>query len=48
MNIDKITEIKIKIIINNNLYKRKIIDEETFSYVNEKLLISLKKQTIKL
>lgn len=48
MNINKITEIRIKIIINNNLYKRKIIDEETYSKANEKLLILLKRfQTVK-
>jgi len=46
MNINKISEIKIKIIINNNLFKRNIIDEETFTKVNEKLLILLKKYEI--
>ena len=38
MKIDKITELKFEIIINNNLYKKKIIDENTFSKANEKLL----------
>lgn len=42
MNINKITDIKIKIIINNNLYNRKVIDEETFSKVNEQLIKMLK------
>lgn len=35
---DYITKIKFEIIINNNLYKNNIIDEETFSKVNEYLL----------
>lgn len=42
MNINKITEVKFKIIINNNLYKKKIIDENTFSKANERLLKLLK------
>ena len=42
MNINKITEVKLKIIINNNLYKKKVIDENTFSRANEKLLRLLK------
>lgn len=42
MNINKITEVKFKIIINNNLYKKKVIDENTFSKANEKLLRLLK------
>ena len=43
MENNKILETKIKIIINNDLYKRKIIDEETYSKANEKLLLLLKK-----
>jgi len=42
MNIDKLTEIQLQIIINNSLYKKNIIDEETFSKANEKLLKLLK------
>lgn len=42
MNISKITEVQLQIIINNNLYKKKIIDEDTFSKANEKLLRLLK------
>lgn len=38
MKFNKITEIQIQILINNNLYKKEIIDEETYSIVNEKLL----------
>ena len=41
MNISKITEVQIKIIINTSLYKKKIIDEQTFSLVNEMLLKKL-------
>ncbi len=41
MNINKITEVQIKIIINTSLYKKKIIDEQTFSLVNEMLLKKL-------
>ncbi len=39
---DKIFKINIKIIINKNLYKRNIIDENTFIKVNEILLKELK------
>lgn len=46
MNINKITETKIKIIINNNLYKRKIIDDETYSKANEQLIKLLKNTVI--
>lgn len=42
MNIDKITEVQIQLIINNNLYKKNIIDENTFSQANERLLRMLK------
>ena len=38
----KIAEVLIQIIINTNLYKRNIIDENTFSKANEKLLKMLK------
>lgn len=34
---------QIELIINKNLYKRKIIDEETFLKVEDHLLIKLKK-----
>ena len=39
---DKIFKINIEIIINKNLYKRNIIDENTFIKVNEILLKELK------
>ena len=42
MNINKLIEIKYKIIINNNLFKKNIIDENTYSRVNTKLLKILK------
>ncbi len=42
MKINKITEVQMQIIINNNLYKKNIIDENTFSKANEKLLKMLK------
>lgn len=42
MKINKITDVQIKIIINTSLYKKSIIDEETFSIVNELLLNKLK------
>lgn len=38
MNINKIFEIQLQIILNNNLYRKNIIDENTFSKANEKLL----------
>lgn len=41
MDMNKITEVQIQIIINTNLYKRNIIDENTFSKVNERLLKKL-------
>lgn len=42
MDINKITELQLQIIINNNLYKKNIIDENTFSKVNERLLKMIK------
>lgn len=42
MKLNTITEVQIQIIINNNLYKKNIIDENTFSKTNEKLLKILK------
>lgn len=42
MDMNKIAEVQIQIIINTNLYKRDIIDENTFSKANEKLLKMLK------
>lgn len=42
MDIQNAFDIKIKMILNNSLYKRKIIDEETYSKANEKLLLLLK------
>lgn len=42
MKINESFEIQIKIIINNNLYQKKIISEETFNEVNNKLLRLLK------
>ncbi len=44
MNKD-IFNLKIKIIINQNLYKKDCIDEETFSKVNDILLKRLKALT---
>lgn len=41
-NLSKITEVQMQLIINNNLYKKKIIDENTFSQANVKLLKMLK------
>ena len=42
MSINKITELQVQIIINNNLYRKKLIDENTFSKVNDKLLKNLR------
>lgn len=42
MKLDRITELQLQLIINNNLYKKNIIDENTFSKVNEKLLGMIK------
>jgi hypothetical protein len=40
-NTYKILELKIKVIINNNLYKKNIIDEKTYSIVNGQLLTQI-------
>lgn len=40
--INKITELQLQIIINNNLFRKNAIDETTFSKVNDKLLKSLR------
>ena len=42
MKLDRITELQLQLIINNNLYKKNIIDENTLSKVNEKLLGMIK------
>ena len=42
MKIDDITKLQLQIIINNNLYKKNVIDENTFSKVNDKLLKMVK------
>ena len=42
MKLDRITELQLQLIINNNLYKKNIINENTFSKVNEKLLEMIK------
>lgn len=42
MKINTITELQLQIIINNNLYKRHVIDENTFTKANEKLLKMIK------
>lgn len=39
---EKVFITELKIIINNNLYKKNIIDEKTFSKVNDLLLHRLK------
>ncbi len=39
---NKTMELKIKMIINNSLYKKNIIDEQTYYIVNDKLLKKLK------
>ena len=46
--INEIIEIRIKILINNNLYKKKVIDEEIYSKVNEKLLKLLNNTKLKI
>lgn len=43
MNLNAITQLQLQLIINNNLYKKNVIDESTFSKANEKLLKMLKK-----
>ena len=45
MNINKITEIQLQILINESLYKKNYIDESTYTIVNDKLLKSLKQCT---
>lgn len=42
MKLDKTMEVKIEIIINNSLYKKNIIDVDTFYIVNDELLKKLK------
>ena len=42
MSINKVTELQLQVIINNNLYKKNIIDENTFLKVNERLLKMIK------
>ena len=42
MKFNKITELQLQLIINKNLYKKNIIDEDTFSKANEKLLKMMK------
>lgn len=42
MKLNSIAELQLQIIINNNLYKKHIIDENTFSKVNERLLKMIK------
>ncbi len=42
MRINTVTELQIQLIINNNLYKRKVIDDITYTKVNEKLLKMIK------
>lgn len=42
MKINKVFEIQLKLIVNMRLFKRNIIDEYTFSKVNDKLLKKLK------
>lgn len=42
MNINKITEVQMQIIINTNLYKNNYIDEQTYIIVNDRLLRNLR------
>ena len=42
MKLNPITELQLQLIINNNLYKKNIIDENTFSKANERLLKMIK------
>lgn len=42
MKLNAITELQLQLIINNNLYKKNIIDENTFSKANERLLKMIK------
>lgn len=43
INMDKIFITELKIIINKNLYQKKMIDENTFRIANDLLLQELKK-----
>ena len=42
MKLNAITALQLQLIINNNLYKKNIIDENTFSKANERLLKMIK------
>ena len=42
MILNKKSEIQLQIVINNNLFKKGIIDEDTYLLVNDKLLKLLK------
>ena len=42
MKVDTITELQLQIIINHNLYKKNVIDENTFQKANERLLKMIK------
>ena len=42
MKLNTITELQLQLIINNNLYKKNIIDENTFSKANERVLKMIK------
>lgn len=42
MKLNKITEVQIQLIINENLYKKNVIDEITYSKANDKLLEMLR------
>ncbi len=42
MILNKKSEIQLQIVINNNLFKKGIIDEDTYLMVNDKLLKLLK------
>lgn len=42
MKLNTLTELQFQLIINHNLYKKNIIDENTFSKANEKLLKMIK------
>ena len=42
MKLNTITELQLELIINKNLYKKNVIDKNTFSKVNERLLKMIK------
>ena len=42
MKLNAITELQLQLIINNSLYKKNHIDENTFSKANERLLKMIK------